>query len=92
MSVSVSLHERDNDIVLNVAGEVDVSTASQLRDALNAALERGSSKIEVDLSDAPYIDSTGIGVLVGAALPMRVSHMRSFILSAMWPACWACWA
>lgn len=67
MSVSVSLHERDNDIVLNVAGEVDVSNASQLRDALNAALERGSSKIEVDLSDAPYIDSTGIGVLVGAA-------------------------
>ena len=67
MSVSVSLRERDNDIVLSVAGEIDVSNASQLRDALNTAMERGTSKLEVDLSGAPYIDSTGIGVLVGAA-------------------------
>ncbi len=81
MSVSVSLHERDNDMVLSVVGEVDVSNASQLRDALNDAMGRGPSKLEVDLSGAPYIDSTGIGVLVGAAhraadasIPFAVVH------------------
>ena len=49
------------------AGEVDVSNASELRDALNQALEGAPQTLEVDLSAVSYIDSTGIGVLVGAA-------------------------
>lgn len=67
MSLTVSTHERDGITTVNVAGEVDVSCASQLRDALDAALERGVASLEVDLSKTPYIDSTGIGVLVGTA-------------------------
>lgn len=52
-----------------VSGEVDVSNAAELRAALDGTLGRtaGEGAIEVDLSDVPYIDSTGIGVLVGAA-------------------------
>ena len=67
MSVCVSTLVQDNKTVVSVAGEVDVSNASQLRDALNAALENGATALEVDLTEVPYIDSTGIGVLVGAA-------------------------
>lgn len=50
-----------------VSGEVDVSNASELRDATDAALSDGASSVSVDISDVSYIDSTGIGVLVGAA-------------------------
>lgn len=52
---------------LSVSGEVDVSNASELRDAIDAALADGAVEVEVDLADVAYIDSTGIGVLVGAA-------------------------
>lgn len=52
---------------LLVSGEVDVSNAHELRDAIDAAFEEGLAQVEVDLSEVPYIDSTGIGVLVGAA-------------------------
>ena len=41
--------------------------ASELRDALNQALEGAPQTLEVDLSAVSYIDSTGIGVLVGVA-------------------------
>lgn len=67
MSVRVSTHEQREKTIIVVVGEVDVSNASQLRDALNVALEKDTMALEVDLSEVPYIDSTGIGVLVGAA-------------------------
>ncbi len=51
-----------------VQGEVDVSNADILRNAINDALKYdGIQSVEIDLADVPYIDSTGIGVLVGAA-------------------------
>lgn len=54
-------------ITITVTGEVDVSCADTLRNALVAALETKAAHITVDLSAVTYIDSTGIGVLVGAA-------------------------
>lgn len=50
-----------------VSGEVDVSNASVLRSSVDAALEARPEKLEVDLAEVGYIDSTGIGVLVGAS-------------------------
>ena len=48
-------------------GEVDVSNADELRAALDAAIGEAAGEVVCDLSEVPYIDSTGIGVLVGAA-------------------------
>jgi anti-sigma B factor antagonist len=57
------------DLAATVAaeGEVDVSCASDLRAAINAVLDEGATSLVIDLAQVPYIDSTGIGVLVGAA-------------------------
>lgn len=53
---------------VGVSGEVDVSNADALRSAIDEALAaEGVQVVEVDLAQVPYIDSTGIGVLVGAA-------------------------
>lgn len=52
---------------VTVTGEVDVSNASELREALDAVLGQTPAGISVDLAQVAYIDSTGIGVLVGAA-------------------------
>lgn len=54
--------------VLSVAGEVDVSCADELRAAIDKQVAEGvPGELVVDLAEVPYIDSTGIGVLVGAA-------------------------
>lgn len=50
-----------------VSGEVDVSNADELRAALDGCLEDGATSLVADISEVPYIDSTGIGVLVGVA-------------------------
>ena len=50
-----------------VSGEVHVSNADELRSALDSCLGSDVTDVTVDLAGVPYIDSTGIGVLVGAA-------------------------
>lgn len=52
---------------VTVTGEVDVSNANELREALDAVLGQTPAGISVDLAQVAYIDSTGIGVLVGSA-------------------------
>lgn len=61
-----STHEGES-AAIAVVGEVDVSCADELRDALDTALAEGATSLIADLSEMPYIDSTGIGVLVGVA-------------------------
>ncbi len=52
--------------LVELAGEVDISTAPQFKRELEAAVSEGSTKVVVDLSQVTFIDSTALGVLVGA--------------------------
>ncbi len=52
--------------VLSATGEVHVSTAPQLADSLNAALESGRTRLVLDFSGVEFIDSTGLSVLLNA--------------------------
>ena len=67
MSLTLERRDTQNAIRVIVCGEVDVSNADSLRDELEAALAASPEGLTVDLAETSYIDSTGIGVLVGAA-------------------------
>jgi anti-sigma B factor antagonist len=51
--------------VVEVHGDVDLATTPQLREALSSAGADGS-RLAVDLRGVPFMDSMGLGVLVGA--------------------------
>lgn len=67
MALNIAISQEADAVLVKVAGEVDVSNASELRGAIDAKLSETTGELVVDLADVPYIDSTGIGVLVGAA-------------------------
>jgi anti-sigma B factor antagonist len=59
--------------VVRVAGEVDVYTAPQLREHLDHQIESGKHELVVDLSGVSFMDSTGLGVLVGRLKQVRLN-------------------
>jgi anti-sigma B factor antagonist len=65
VKLSVSTSERDDVAVVTVSGEVDVYTAPQLRSALEDQMVNGQTRIVIDLEEVGFLDSTGLGVLVG---------------------------
>ena len=61
-------YRRDGaDAVVEVSGEVDLSSAPQLRQGLADLIdEQGNLSIVIDLRDLDFIDSTGLNVLAQA--------------------------
>src|SRR4030081_410208 len=71
MDLSIETEKVGDAVVLHVAGEVDVFTAPQLREALVGAIEEGSRDVVVDLQGVDFLDSTGLGVLVAGLKRVR---------------------
>ena len=57
--------------IIEVAGEIDVYTAPRLREAVVTAVEAGRLRLVVDIEQVEFLDSTGLGVLVGALKKVR---------------------
>jgi anti-sigma B factor antagonist len=60
-------------VTVTVHGDVDVHTAPLLRDRLAAVVRQGEPQVEVHLDDVTFMDSTGLGVLVGAMKAQRAA-------------------
>jgi anti-sigma B factor antagonist len=56
----------DEVVVLVAAGEVDFAAAPQLRERICEQIDAGRRRLVLDVSTVTFIDSTAIGVLVGA--------------------------
>ncbi|MCE7794151.1 STAS domain-containing protein [Salipaludibacillus sp. CUR1] len=66
MNLEINVTETDNRNVAYLSGEVDVYTASKLKETLTPLAEQGDKNLIVDLSGVDYIDSTGLGIFIGA--------------------------
>lgn len=66
MSVTVNVMI-DGSTVISVRGEIDHSTARELREAIiTAATDRRPATLKVDLGLVTFLDSAAVGALVGA--------------------------
>jgi anti-sigma B factor antagonist len=65
MELSIDVRREGDDAYVAVAGELDISTAPDLQDAL-AELTDAPRRVVVDLSDLEFCDSTGLAALLGA--------------------------
>jgi len=52
--------------LLVVRGDVDLQNAGDLRAAIEDAASEGRSRLVVDITDVPFMDSSGLASLVGA--------------------------
>jgi anti-sigma B factor antagonist len=71
--------------VLTVGGEIDAYTSPQLRTRLRDLIDRGSTDVLVDLEGVGFMDSTGLGVLVGALKRLREHEGRMALVCTQPP-------
>ena len=53
--------------VLRAHGELDLYVAPEFKRRLANTIEAGKTRIVVDLTDAAFMDSTALGVLIGSS-------------------------
>jgi anti-sigma B factor antagonist len=73
------------EIIVDVRGELDAATAPSLQDVLDHLIAEGARRIVVDMAEASFVDSTGLGALLTAHLRMR-AHRGELVLSNPRPA------
>jgi anti-sigma B factor antagonist len=73
VELTVSSRREGEHTVISVRGEIDVYTAPSLRERLNELVTSGHYDLVVDLVEVDFLDSTGLGVLVGGLKRVR-SH------------------
>ncbi len=71
MDLSLSARTEEPFEIIEVGGEIDVMTAPRLREAVVDAVNRGRMRLIIDGERVDFLDSTGLGVLVGALKRVR---------------------
>src|SRR3954452_5314026 len=59
--------------VFGVTGDLDLANAPEVRRAIGAALGEGERLIVIDLTEADFVDSSGLGALTWAQLRARAA-------------------
>ena len=73
LRIEHSFDEVKNHWNVKIQGEADISNAPEFRQALNAIYQEKKADIWIFLQDLLYMDSTGLGVIIGACGRMRAT-------------------
>jgi len=71
----------DGAVVLGVSGELDLSTAPDLRERLGTAVDSGTNRIVVDLRDVTFMDSVGLAAVVHAYSRLRTGGRLALVVA-----------
>lgn len=71
MDLSLETKTLDGFRVIEVVGEIDVYTAPRLREVIADIVAEGHHSLIVDVQKVDFLDSTGLGVLVGGLKRVR---------------------
>lgn len=73
MDLSLETRQEKDHTIIEVGGEIDVYTAPKLRERITELVDEGYRKIIIDLEKVEFMDSTGLGVLVGGLKRVRTN-------------------
>jgi anti-sigma B factor antagonist len=66
LEIAEVMDDKSKGKVLKLSGELDVYTAPKLKEVLMPLVQQEHQEIIVDLANVQYMDSTGLGVFIGA--------------------------
>lgn len=81
MSITIDSDFNSKENIWNVTlvGELDVSSADVFKETLNNLVDENPQNIKIDLEKLDYIDSTGLGVMVGVLKRLKVNDKGIYL-------------
>lgn len=64
---------------MDIIGEIDIYTANTLKETLVRILDEHNENIKINCVELQYIDSTGLGVLIGALKKLKKDNKNIII-------------
>ena len=74
-------NETDDFTVVEVNGEVDIYTTKDFKKQLYNIIENSNKNIKIDFKNLTYIDSSGLGILVGALKKLKKDNRELFLMN-----------
>ncbi len=75
----IDYKKKDDVVVVELNGEVDINTTDDLREKLYFIADENLSDIKLDCTNLNYIDSVGLGVLVGLLKKVKGNNKDVYI-------------
>ena len=69
--LEIEIKDMQGGKILEAAGEIDIYTAPQFKDAINSILETGQKHLVIEMAAVTYMDSSGFGALLSATRRLR---------------------
>jgi len=63
-NMDIATREKGKVLIFDIKGDLDAKSASALKEKMNEKIAEGKTWILINLTDVPYMDSAGLGVLV----------------------------
>ncbi|MFL1470756.1 STAS domain-containing protein [Paraclostridium bifermentans] len=82
MSVNIESKLDNNFWNVDINGELDVDGADKVKTHLNSLIEEQPVDIKMDFTNLEYIDSTGLGALIGVLKRLKVNDKDIYVLNA----------
>ncbi|MFB9234964.1 STAS domain-containing protein [Plantactinospora siamensis] len=76
--LTITVQRTSDEVILGLAGEIDMLTATRLSAVVNEALADPPPRIVLDLAGVTFCDSQGLGTLV--VLSRKASHAQSLLI------------
>ncbi|MBN3552738.1 STAS domain-containing protein [Fictibacillus nanhaiensis] len=74
MNLQINQEQINETYELNLTGEVDAYTAPKLKEVMLPLTEKEGNIVIVNLSGIEYMDSTGLGIFVGALKSSKANN------------------
>jgi len=74
MDIKVNVRDHDGQrpcSIVDLNGEIDVYTSPKVKEAIMGLIDAGHYELVINLENVRYIDSTGLGVLIGGLKRVR---------------------
>jgi anti-sigma B factor antagonist len=80
MDLEIKVRSCSGASIIDLVGEVDAYTSGRFREIMMGVIEEGARHLVVSMTDVQYIDSSGLGALVGGLKRIREKDGRISIV------------